>query len=959
MVNHMTKFDLGRRKKCQQNLEIIQDLIDACSNVNQDVTSEKIILSKAEDMLKKNEYSTVESMITNMNESLGHKTKISIIRESVTALAKFRSYCEIAEKLGILDSKEQQLLESMTGERCLVFSLEDWKSMYTKCDNGIKKVKTVLEKEFRDRMEEISGAIQMGENLEMDMMDVDVLLELAQGELDRDEFLTCYDFLSQAMAVNKNVLQIFIKYAAELRKAQEKLAEFKVGGSNIDISQLEQLVALSQETAKRGDYSGAFQVAMNLGDHIRKLRESTNARDRISNVRLRLLDLKDICPDHLDKRKIFYKLDDAVLHAKGEYNNEEYPAVLAILSEIEKELEDVDTRVRREYCVSLLNRCQDLVNEMNHEAPSDSMRTIQLTEMLDYAYDLFTAERYGEASMKAEQCYGKIRFIMKGEGKKFCEEHSDNIDELMRGLRSHKMDTPELDELYDRFKHYRYDGDFIACKPLIDDIEEKVHVRYRNFINNKLESVKDQIELATDLGEEIDEITSGLIIVQENFDNHNYEKSLEILEKVAGKVQLKHSEGMSIKKSLRNRLDSASETLAEMTRRGEDVEGLFKAIENIESFMETGNIVKSRRVADKLDAAIFGIIDNLFLNIDLLRNEIEDMGLETSGMFDNLAKGRRSLARDQYLEAFTIAMDIKTAIKELEKRLTESPIESEKKGDGSSEVGATEEESPEIPKEVSLVPLRIRDDEGNLKISEELLDISRGIRPAIVMEDSGDLDHTIGIPGGERLSLSVSGDEEPDIVELATKAKELLDKLTAKGTDVAYLERDIEIAMGHVEKDEWGSARKHLEHCIRTAAEALREDEESGSIDSITTIINEQYSNVAKNETRGMKLSETKEMLDKAMISSSEGDIEKAREYLDESKQNMEKRVSTYNKLAEEISHIQNILFKLGQEDVDVGIAQSIFDRIKNLTREGKYDEALDLCEQCRDDLSRRETYAL
>jgi len=596
---------------------------------------------------------------------------------------------------------------------------------------------------------------------------------------------------------------------------------------------------------------------------------------------------------------------------------------------------------------------------MNHEAPSDSMRTIKLTETLDYAYDLFTAERYGEASMKAEQCYGKIRSIMKGEGKKFCEEHSDNIDELVRGLRSHKMDTPELDELYDRFKHYRYDGDFIACKPLIREIEEKIHVRYRNFINNKLESVKDQIEMATDFGEDIDEITSGLIIVQENFDNHNYEKSLEVLEKVAGKVQLKHSEGMSIKKGLRDRLDGASETLAEMTRRGEDVEGLFKAIENIESFMEAGNIVKSRRVADKLDAAIFGIIDNLFLNIDLLRNEIEDMGLETSGMFDNLAKGRRSLARDQYLEAFTIAMDIKTAIKELEKRLTESPIESEKKGDGSSEVGATEEESPEIPKEVSLVPLRIRDDEGNLKISEELLDISRGIRPAIVMEDSGDLDHTIGIPGGERLSLSVSGDEEPDIVELATKAKELLDKLTAKGTDVAYLERDIEIAMGHVEKDEWGSARKHLEHCIRTAAEALREDEESGSIDSITTIINEQYSNVAKNETRGMKLSETKEMLDKAMISSSEGDIEKAREYLDESKQNMEKRVSTYNKLAEEISHIQNILFKLGQEDVDVGIAQSIFDRIKNLTREGKYDEALDLCEQCRDDLSRRETYAL
>ena len=959
MVNDMAKFDVGRRKKCQQNLEILQDLVDACDNVGQDVTSEKVMLSKAEDMLKKNEYSTVESMITNMNESLGHKTKISIIRESVTGLAKFRSLCDIADKLGMLDDKERQLLESMTGERCLVFSLEDWKSMYTKCDNGIMKVKTVLEKEFRDRMEEISGAIRMGENLEMDMMDVDILLELAQEELDRDEFLACYNFLSQAMAVNKNVLQIFIKYAAELRKAQEKLAEFRVGGSNIDISQLEQLVALSQETAKRGDYSGAFQVAMNLGDHIRKLRESTNARERISNMRLRLLDLKDICPDHLDKRKFFSRLDEAVLRAKSEYNNEEYPAVLAILDDVTDELENVDARVRREHCVSLLNRCQELINEMNNEASADSMRTIKLTETLDYAYDLFTAERYGEAGMKAEQCYGRIRSIMKGEGKKFCEEHSDNIDELLKGLRSHRMDTPELDELYEKFKHYRYEGDYVASKPLIGEIEEKVHVRYRNFINKKLESVKDQIELATDLGEEIDEITSGLIIVQENFDNHNYEKALEILEKVAGKVQLKHSEAMSIKGSLRKRLDSTNDTLAEMTGRGEDVEGLFKAIENIEAFMEAGNIVKARRVADKLDAAIFGIIDNLFLNIDVLRSEIEDMGLETSSMFDNLAAGRRSLARDQYMEAFTIAMDIKTAIKELEKRLTESPIGSETKGEGLSGGGAAEEESAEIPKEVSLVPLQSRDDDGMLRVTEELLDISKGMRPPSVIEDHDDAGRTIGIPGGGRLSLSDSHEDAPDIVELATKAKEQLDALTAKGMDVTYLERDIEIAMSYVEKDDWDNAHKHLEHCIRTAGEALREDGESGNDESITAMINEQYKDIAKHETRGIKLGETREMLDEAMDSANEGDIGKAREYLNGSKSHMDKRVSTYDKLAGEISHIQNKLYKLVQENVDVGIAQSIFDKIKNLTREGKYAEAMDLCEQCRDDLSRRETYAL
>ena len=68
--------------------------------------------------------------------------------------------------------------------------------------------------------------------------------------------LTCYDFLAQAMAVNKNVLQIFIKYASELRAARDKLDEFKGHDSKMDISQLEQLVTLSQETAKRGDYGG-------------------------------------------------------------------------------------------------------------------------------------------------------------------------------------------------------------------------------------------------------------------------------------------------------------------------------------------------------------------------------------------------------------------------------------------------------------------------------------------------------------------------------------------------------------------------------------------------------------------------------------------------------------------------------------------------------------------------------
>ncbi|MEE1551143.1 MAG: hypothetical protein V1244_05910, partial [Nitrospinaceae bacterium] len=72
----MAKFNLERRKKCQQNLEIIADLIEACAGVNRDVSAERRMLGEAQDLLKKQEYSEVENRISKMNEVLRHKTKI-------------------------------------------------------------------------------------------------------------------------------------------------------------------------------------------------------------------------------------------------------------------------------------------------------------------------------------------------------------------------------------------------------------------------------------------------------------------------------------------------------------------------------------------------------------------------------------------------------------------------------------------------------------------------------------------------------------------------------------------------------------------------------------------------------------------------------------------------------------------------------------------------------------------
>ena len=962
----MANFNLERRKECMQNLEIIQDLIDACSGVNQDVTHEEEMLFKAQELLKKNEYTEIENMIKKMNEVLRHKTKVSIIRESVFALSKFRSYSEIAKKLEILDEENEKILDSLVGERVLAFSLEDWRAMFTKCNEGILAVGNALEETCRQKIDEISDAIQMGGDLEMDMMDVDVLLELAQVELDRNEYLACYDFLSQAMAVNQNVLQIFIRYAQAIKKAREKISEYKAKDEKIDISQLEHLISLSQVTAKGGDYSGAFDIATSLSNHLAKLDSSSIARKKISDLRLWLLDLKDICPDHLVKRKIFSTLDLGIFNAKVEYNNEEYQNAIDITSNITDEVEKVDRHVRREYCISLLKKCKSLMREPDFESTSEPKVTIQLQEILDYASELFNDDRYREASMKAEQCYEKIRSILKNEGKKFCDEQSEKIERLLKNIRTHKLDTPELDDMYQEYQKHSEERDYIKCTPLIREIKEKVHVRYRNFINRKLENIKDIVEVAASLGDEIDEITSGLIIVQENFDSRNYEKSLEILDKVTEKVEAKHDEALSMKEDLKKRLNKAGDALAEMTRRGEDVEGLFKAMEKIEDLLENGDFVKARRVADKLDAAIYGIIDNLFLSIDVLKGEIEEMGVEGSGLFDNLIIGRRALAREQYFLAYTLANDIKSAIKDLEKRLSETPTEDLTAGGEMSHGILTipKEPAEEIPKGEALVTVGRIEEDGVLKKTEELLDISKDLRNIemakipLAGEETTYGRLPFGMGAASQDSIEAQGGEKPDIVGMATKAKELLDILTKRGVGISFLEREVEQAMAYVEKDDWNMAHKHLQSCIDRAVDlVVKESEEGVTADIMMERIRTAYGELSMHTSHGIDLGEAEGKLDLATSSAESGDLSDATAFLEEAKKIIEEHVSLYNKLVVKISRIQAKLSELVRDNVEIGIVHSLFDNIKNLTRKGQYSKALDVCEQCQDELSRRESY--
>jgi LSD1 subclass zinc finger protein len=938
----MAKFNLERRKKCQQNLEIIADLIEACAGVNRDVSAERRMLGEAQDLLKKQEYSEVENRISKMNEVLRHKTKITIIRKSVTALSRFRSYCDIAKKLGVLNEVNREKLESLVGERSLVFSLEDWEDLHTHCNEGISSVGKILENEYTRRFGEIIDAVRMGEDLDMDMMDVDILLELAQGELDGGEMLTCYDFLAQAMAVNKNVLQIFIKYASELRAARDKLDEFKGHDSKMDISQLEQLVTLSQETAKRGDYAGALDVATSLTNHIQKLNLSTSARERILNLRLRILDLKDICPDHFDKRKIFFDLDEAITRAKIEYNSEEYPNALDVLDSIKEEMEKVDRYVRREYCISLLNRCKNLMKDADHKVGMDSAKTVRIQEIMDYASELFNAERYGEACMKAEQCYEKIRSILKHDGRRSYDERRERIDELLGGLRLHKLDTPELTEMYERFKNYGKEGEFQKCGSLITGIEEKIHVRYRNFINKKLENIKDIVEMSPSLGDEVDDITSGLIIVQENFDNRNYERSLEILDRVAEKVEVRKAEVTTIRDALNKKLAKAGDTLAEMTRRGEDVEGLFKAMDKIERLIQTGDLVNARRVGDKLEAAIYGIIDNLFLNIDVLKGEIEELGVEGPGLFDNLVGGKRALAKEQFFIAYTIAMDIKAAIKELEKKLSEIPVGGEKARDDDPAAPPEPMVADEIPKEEALVPLGGVVGDGTVNPSEELLDISK--EPAVLKAG--------------KYKGTVEGEipEKPDIVERAARAKELLDLLTERGQDISFLEREVELAMGYVERDNWSMADKHLQRCIEKA-EGLVNEVEGIGVEELQSNIKDLYIEINRYELQGMVLKEARDELDRADAFVRGGNVRNANSSFTESKVRLDERVALYQKLVEEISQIQAKLSDLARDNIEVGIVHSLFNNIKNLTRNGEYEKALDVCEQYSDELKRRESY--
>lgn len=934
----------GIKKRCQEDLEIIQDLIDACERVDQNVRMEKDMLTRAGVLIKNEDYREVERLVGKLNSTLRHKTKISIIRESVGALSSFRQLCRVAEELDVLGDEDRELLEEVESDRNQTYSLANWKSMFNRCNDGIESVRRVLEDEYRCRMTELSEILEMGEEFDMERMDVDVLMELAREELDRNEYLNCYAFLSQAIAVNRKKLQIYLKYATELKKAERELVAFRERRTHVDISQLEHLIELSKETAKGGDFAGALEVVEKLSGHISRLRESGDARERISNIRLRILDLKDICPDHLDRRAIFLPIDAAITRAKVEFNREEYGSSLVILEDLGSELEKTDWHVRREYCLSLLNKCQELIKDVDLEIDPDSKSAIRIRGNIELAYELFTSEKYRDAGLKAELCYDQIRSLLKGEGEKFVNEAAGKLDRLLAGLRKHRLNTPELDELYNDFISRKERGEYLKCKPLISELEEKVHVRYRNFINRKLESIKDKIELAVDLGDEIDEMTSGLIIVQENFDNRNYERSLDILEKVTEKVDAKNSEILSIREELGTRLKKAGDTLAEMTRRGEDVEGLFKALEDIEHLVSEGNVIKARRVADKLDAAIYGMVDNQFLNIDVLRSEMKSMGLSKSDIFDNLMVGRQALAREQFFLAYSIAMDIKAAIRELERSLEEPPkpeLQPEGMSADEAEIKPMEELG-DVPKEVALVQTGRIEEEGLLISTDELVNVSGRGRT---------------VPPGPATPAASGRDETPDIVRLATEAKDLLDVLTGRGVDIGYLEREIEQAMRYVEMDQWDDARKHLERCIGQAKNDMEQTGTMVSSKELRKLIDKGFEDLAENDSKGIVMGKARKALERANFQMKMGDLEGTRTSMREFKVIYETKVGQYEDLVDEIAHIQTKLSQLSKENVDVGFSRNLFNNIKDLTREGQYTRALDLCEQCRDELARREEY--
>ncbi len=568
------------------------------------------------------------------------------MRDSIKLLKYLGDMMKICRGMEIVDEDMEEAYNDLKKHRPLFF--ENWKAYYERIRKIYDIMEVLIEKENNKFLEKVEPALGNAKELGFDTDKLKVLLLSAQEELDRGNIPLAQQYISHLSSIYDSILVHYIDFTRELMDVKEEYQK-TLTTSLGDHSQIENLINLGEETALRGDYKSALEIINNCKSLIIDMRSSQKARDKIKQLRLTLLDLKDRSPPYLEEENIFQELETALARARSNYHRDKYQSAIDTIDLVQGELLKIEDYIRSEYCNWKIERSLERLNNISGIKILNPSDVEGFKSELAIISSVVVEGKYQESIFMVEEIYNRILETIKTESERFSSETKPHLEELMGVLKALNIAGDEFSEIFDDFVNSEVNDDHIGASKLSQTLMTQGHSIFKEYVNKVLKNMKEN------LGSEIDEKT----IIQDEelaqlLGKHHYNKLLKKLENIA--------EILEERELQMEELDSRFEIIKEYIRtmKLQEEEIIYAAqIEKLSSLLEKNELFEAREIVREMEKTIETFVSDLLLNLKYKQQEIKDMGMDPGNIFTKLQEAKEMLANGDILMSFDISSSIK------------------------------------------------------------------------------------------------------------------------------------------------------------------------------------------------------------------------------------------------------------------------------------------------------------
>jgi len=883
------------------------------------------------------------------NNSITNDEK-TLLENSIEKFLEIRLLHNIGQELGMIDEKDKRILEKLSLQKKRISNLNEWKVFSNDCNSHMKEIKTRVSSLVSVKLNQLSQVIEGTTSPELHTERISFLLGSAKKKIKTGDITGSYPYLEHVSHYTLKVIEPYNEFTLILKNIKDELDGTKPFCPD-ERKQIENLIHLAVETAKRDDRGSAIDILNNCRRHIEENRSAMEAQRHLQEFQLTLSDLKDITLRNRKYEEMIEKLEEKARYAKKMFHEKEYQTCLDTITSLREELQVAGEKIRKRYCSQLMN---DIWSILDNNADGIIIQTSDENKYkgrLDEMDRLMKREKYPKAVHLGENIFKELKEVTFQNCKKYCQVHGPKIDKLINGLQMVRMEKGPVMERYRRYVHLEGEGRFIECRPIIDEIKRKAHICYENNINGILESIKNREIMKWLESEDHNSYRSRVSTIRADLAKKKYTQALEILKNIVRDIE----KGELKRNALKVELSTLKDQFGKMGLENNEREKLELKFEMIEKNMGNEKFLLIEKDLETLRRTLRELAENKLQTVDFLKYEMEEMGIAIGNIFLDLEEALSSFKHGDYITAYNLATKMKNAVRELKQGIVDDSFdqnEQQKDVAGKKEhCGVCNDTSPEQG------PEEYEKEDNKISVEESLVSLETISEIELTEWTKILLERSRSISLKERSERGTS--ERKNILEIVHKSREILDILKKREIDIRHLESQIEMAVEEIEKGEPGKANDVVQQCINSVIELIEGSQvEESEHRSISNKLSEMRGVLKRFGSQGITLKGVEEILNKGHELAALGEIDLAENTVYEAELVLEQRLQQYHDLEECFEDIEERASALKKTSIDIEDTDNLFKEILGLAREGEYIKAKKICENCRAKLIRIEVLA-